>query len=98
MRALWLENQTLAIREVARPVPQSGEVLIRVLVAGICNTDVELTRGYYPFTGIPGHEFVGAVESGPRELTGRRVVPSQASVSSNRSSIARQARTSEARW
>ena len=40
---------------------------MRVRLAGICNTDIELTHGYYPFTGIPGHEFVG-------ELEGRRVV------------------------
>src|SRR6185369_15542836 len=47
--------------------PPPGEVLVRVLAAGICNTDVELTRGYYPFAGVPGHEFVG-------EVDGRRVV------------------------
>jgi threonine dehydrogenase-like Zn-dependent dehydrogenase len=41
--------------------------MVRVLYAGICNTDIELMRGYYPFRGIPGHEFVG-------ELNGRRVV------------------------
>lgn len=45
---------------------------MRVLVAGICNTDIELTRGYYPYRGILGHEFVGVVESaGP--LQGQRV-------------------------
>src|SRR5260370_18758630 len=41
--------------------------MVRVLFAGICNTDIELTRGYYPFRGVPGHEFVG-------ELNGKRVV------------------------
>ena len=48
------------------PVPGrlSGEALIRVLRAGICNTDLELTRGYYPFAGVLGHEFVGLVEEG----------------------------------
>jgi len=56
------------------PEPPAGEALVRVLRAGICNTDVELTRGYYPFTGIPGHEFVGVVERGPAALAGRRVV------------------------
>ena len=40
----------------------------------MCNTDLELVRGYYPFTGIPGHEFVGRVEEGPREWIDRRVV------------------------
>ncbi len=74
MRALWLEEQSLSLREVARPVAPAGEALVRVLLAGICNTDIELTRGYYPFTGIPGHEFVGVVASGGPELAGRRVV------------------------
>ncbi len=67
MRALWLENQRLSLRDVPEPALQSSEALVRVLVAGVCNTDLELTRGYYPFTGIPGHEFVG-------EYDGRRVV------------------------
>ena len=66
MRALWLENQQLSLREVPEPAPRSGEAIVRVLIAGICNTDLELTRGYYPFTGVPGHEFVG-------ELDGHRV-------------------------
>lgn len=74
MRALWLESRRLDIRDVPIPDPPPGEALIRVLKAGICNTDNELTRGYYPFTGIPGHEFVGVVESGSRPLEGRRVV------------------------
>ena len=47
---------------------------MRVLQAGICNTDLEMTRGYYPFQGILGHEFVGVVEDGPSELSGKRVV------------------------
>ena len=75
MRALWLEDQTLTLRDdVPMPAPAPGEALVRVVVAGVCNTDIELTRGYYPYAGIPGHEFVGVVESGPEELRGKRVV------------------------
>lgn len=64
MNALWLEGQRLSLRtDWPAPAPPPGEVLVRVLKAGICNTDVELTHGYYPFKGILGHEFVGTVES-----------------------------------
>jgi threonine dehydrogenase-like Zn-dependent dehydrogenase len=75
MLSLWLENQRLSVRsDVPVPEPPEGESLVRVFCAGICATDLELTRGYYPFTGIPGHEFVGVVESGPNSLVGKRVV------------------------
>ena len=77
MRALWLEDRTLRLREdVARPSPPRGEALVRVGLAGVCNTDLELVQGYYPYTGVPGHEFVGVVEDAPGapEWTGRRVV------------------------
>ena len=75
MLALWLENRQLTLRDdLDKPAPGPGEALIRVNCAGICNTDLELTRGYYPFAGIPGHEFVGVVEQGPPDLQGKRVV------------------------
>jgi threonine dehydrogenase-like Zn-dependent dehydrogenase len=58
-----------------RPKPSvRGECLIRVLAAGICGTDLELIRGYAGFSGVPGHEFVGVVESGDPDWIGRRVV------------------------
>lgn len=59
-----------------RPQPGGDDVLIRVLLAGICNTDMELLRGYMAFSGIPGHEFVGIVEQAPSrpDLLGKRVV------------------------
>lgn len=75
VRALWLEARRLRLRDdVPVPDPPAGEALVRVIRAGICNTDLELTRGYYPFTGVPGHEFVGVVERGPDALVGRRTV------------------------
>jgi len=67
MRALWLEQQRLTLRDDVPQPALSGETVVRVLLAGICNTDIELTRGYYPFSGVPGHEFVG-------EVDGKRVV------------------------
>lgn len=75
MRGLWLEDGKLSLRsDLPVPEPPPGEALVRVRVAGICNTDLELVRGYYPFAGILGHEFVGTVEAGPERLLGRRVV------------------------
>jgi threonine dehydrogenase-like Zn-dependent dehydrogenase len=75
VRALWLEGGRLALRrDIPSPDPPSGEALVRVVRAGVCNTDIELTRGYYPFTGVLGHEFVGVVDRGPTHLIGRRVV------------------------
>ncbi len=75
MRALWLQDRQLRLRDdVPMPEPAAGEALVRVLCAGICSTDLELVRGYYPYSGVLGHEFVGVVESGPAHMCGRRVV------------------------
>jgi len=76
MRALWLEDRVLGARgDVPRPASPPGEALVRVTLAGVCNTDLELVKGYYPFTGVPGHEFVGEVVSAEAaEWVGRRVV------------------------
>lgn len=75
MKAIWLEGGHLRLRHsVPIPEPPPGEVLVRVISAGICNTDVELARGYYPYAGVLGHEFVGVVEGGAPGLQGRRVV------------------------
>lgn len=77
MKGLWLENKKLTWREdLPDPVVEEGEVLIRPSLAGICATDLEMVKGYYPFTGVPGHEFVGVVQSAPghEDLIGKRVV------------------------
>ena len=75
MNALRYENGRLAVTDVPKPLGE-GEALVRVTLSGICNTDVEIVRGYAGFQGTLGHEFVGVVESAPdaSQLTGRRVV------------------------
>ncbi len=77
MRGLWLENLRLNYRDqIPTPAPAAAEALIRVRLAGVCSTDLELVRGYYPYTGVPGHEFVGEVVNSPSEPSwvGKRVV------------------------
>ncbi len=74
MKALRIEKKKLAVREIEKPEPGT-EALVRVLLSGICNTDLEIARGYAGFQGTLGHEFVGLVEAAPdRSLVGRRVV------------------------
>jgi threonine dehydrogenase-like Zn-dependent dehydrogenase len=75
MLAVHLENRRVEVRNLRRPRPAKGFALIRLLVGGICNTDLELQRGYYGFRGTPGHEFVGEVVSADDpDLVARRVV------------------------
>ena len=74
MKALRIEKKKLAVREIEKPA-SGTEALVRVLLSGICNTDLEIARGYAGFQGTLGHEFVGLVEAAPdRSLVGRRVV------------------------
>ena len=64
MHALVFRDGNLVLdHDYPLPAPKAGEALIRVLVAGICNTDLEIVRGYMGFQGILGHEFVGVVEA-----------------------------------
>ncbi len=76
MRALVFDGQRLHYRtDYPDPQPPTGEALVRVRMAGICGTDLEILRGYMGFQGIPGHEFVGVVEEAPDpDWVGRRVV------------------------
>lgn len=76
MKAVWFESGSYKIIDMDKPEPKKNEALVKVLCAGICNTDIELYRGYYGFSGVPGHEFVGVVEKSPDypELEGSRVV------------------------
>ena len=76
MLALRYEDGSLELKDVPAP-RREGEALVRVRLAGICNTDLEIARGYAGFRGTLGHEFVGEVEEAPAEhssLKGRRVV------------------------
>jgi threonine dehydrogenase-like Zn-dependent dehydrogenase len=74
MKALRVEKRGGAVREVEIPKPDD-EALVRVILSGICNTDLEIARGYAGFRGTIGHEFVGLVEESPDgALVGQRVV------------------------
>jgi threonine dehydrogenase-like Zn-dependent dehydrogenase len=73
MRALQLDRDQVSLNtDKPQPTPAGGEVLVKVLCAGICETDLQLIRGYMGFSGVLGHEFVGIAQTGP--LVGRRVV------------------------
>lgn len=75
MRAIVIDPQPKLRDDYPDPHPAAGESLVRVRMAGICGTDLELVRGYTEYRGVPGHEFVGEVaESADAGLVGRRVV------------------------
>jgi threonine dehydrogenase-like Zn-dependent dehydrogenase len=75
MRALIFDGSLRLVGDHPEPVRRKGESLIHVLVAGICNTDLEIVRGYMGYSGILGHEFVGIVEESDNpKLVGKRVV------------------------
>ena len=75
MKALRFDGDRLLLAEIPTPGNES-EALVRVMMSGICNTDIEILRGYAGFTGTIGHEFVGVVESAgdAEHLVGKRVV------------------------
>jgi len=74
MKAVVFDG-TVRVKDVPDPEPKAGEAVVKVHTAGICRTDVEITRGYMGFHGVPGHEFVGLVEQSPDPTqVGQRVV------------------------
>jgi threonine dehydrogenase-like Zn-dependent dehydrogenase len=73
MRALVYNGQLALHGDLTASRDERAGALLRILKAGICNTDLELIKGYLDFSGILGHEFVGVVEQGPDRLLGKRV-------------------------
>ena len=76
MLSAWFQDGRASLLERPRPQPWPGQALLRVRLAGICATDLELLSGYYGFAGVPGHEFVAVVQEAPGHdyLEGLRVV------------------------
>ena len=77
MKAIVFDNELKLNNNYEKPVPKEGEALIKVTLAGICNTDYEITKGYMGYVGVLGHEFVGIVEEVNGEdqcWVGKRVV------------------------
>ena len=77
VKGLWLEGRKMSFRnDLPLPILEADEVLIKVLLRGVCSSDLEMVRGYYDFTGVPGHEFVGGLVDnyGQPELLGKRVI------------------------
>lgn len=67
MRGVWCDGQSVRLRrDLVKPVPRPGEVLLEVRAAGICDTDLQLARGYMGYQGVLGHEFVGVDADGRR--------------------------------
>ena len=78
MKAVVFNNELKLVKDYEKPVPKKGEALVRVTLAGICNTDYEITKGYMGYNGILGHEAIGIVEDvngDDKSLVGKRVVP-----------------------
>ena len=75
MRALLFDQSLTFQPRHPEPPEDLGDTLVRVRQAGVCSTDLEITKGYMGFRGVPGHEFVGEVVSSPdKRLVGKRVV------------------------
>ena len=62
MRAVVFDEELKLVKDYQKPQPKKGEALVRVTLAGVCNTDYEITKGYMGYKGVLGHEFVGVVE------------------------------------
>lgn len=74
MLALHFDGSRAAVADRPDPVPHPGWAVLDVTMAGVCNTDLEICRGYMGFLGILGHELVGVVRDGPDAWNGKRAV------------------------
>ncbi len=77
MKVVFFDGEIKYITDYPQPVPKNDEALIKISMAGICNTDFEIIKGYLGFKGVVGHEFTGIVEKvngASRQLIGKRVV------------------------
>ena len=81
MKALRFDGHNLKMIEMPVPQPQENEALIKVKYSGICNTDLEILKGYMNFNGVIGHEFVGVVESAPQSEWHHRIVVGEINLS-----------------
>lgn len=74
MQALFWDGHDLTLdRSYRAPAADDHTAVVKVHLAGICSTDLQIFKGYMGFHGVPGHEFVGTVSEGPKEWLGRRV-------------------------
>lgn len=77
MKAVVFDNELKMVNDYEKPIPKKGEALVKITLAGVCNTDYEITKGYMGYKGILGHEFVGVVEEindENKSLLNKRVV------------------------
>lgn len=77
MKAVVFDEELKLVNDYEKPIPKHGEALVKITLAGVCNTDYEITKGYMGYKGILGHEFVGVVEEindEDKSLLGKRVV------------------------
>ena len=75
MKAIFWDGDAVTLdSSYLPPVPGQSTAIVKVRLAGICSTDLQIFKGYMKFRGVPGHEFVGSVSHGPKEWLGKRVV------------------------
>jgi threonine dehydrogenase-like Zn-dependent dehydrogenase len=75
MKAICWDGHELTLdSSYPPPVPEQNTAIVKVHLAGVCSTDLQIFKGYMKFRGVPGHEFVGSVSQGPKECLDKRVV------------------------